>query len=1045
MTNALAQLEICGKLYSFKSNIVYTVGSCDGSDGCEMDVTIPGSSVDHKHAAIDMRSKVVKVFDLVSQFGTYVDDQECDALDSLTITQSCPIKFGAVIGQFTLFRKNHPSFGSSCKDTSGDIISASPEKNNNSKSKSRFLRGPASTQEPVRKEAAPIRKSLSQNDVDLFSNRKSLEIPATQFLIPPTPENGDEDDCFIPETQQIMNTSGEGFDIPSEVMNENVQDPSQNLLAHFQESIVIPRIVHSPIDLSLNISTDNENDVALNKEREMSVTPDLDHEGNILPPKEDISQGSNKENDLAPTQKFKNPLNTSKKSEFDTPESTQAFKQRIVNTQAALNVSEPEKLDQTMAFAKRDSLTISETTQEFRKRIVSTQQVLQDPEDVDNSFLNTQAFKCRLSSTLKPGEKEGEDEEATQKNVPTKKPIFLAPDSDEDGDQMDKGKTPKNALLDSTDDEDVEVQLFSKAPVESKDANTSITPMNVFTQSPTQFTNTPLFGDFLIVPPKDIVLKNVDPNKKVTILNEVRIPSNDQQVVKQVSNDSKDLQFSKMFVKRSKIGQRRPDDSPKAVTRRSKSIEAKSSELKTKPKETHIRNLNKEDIEKEDKKVEPVKKVVPKRYGPKSRTGRWTDSDDSTQTNASIEKVQITRAQVHKSSSSSIDSTTTTTSSNEPLATKPSRRSSARRSKSLSKNNSEQLKTVPISDTNPEIPVESSSESSNIQYETEVKENSRRRSRRLPSSLAKEKEKSEAIIKSSEETNKQTRSRSRLRTKEVQSEEEKMAKPEPKVAAKKGRPKKEAAVRKTISEAKGEEVVQKITRRRHTITQAKKEPTSRKRKSSNESDEGQVSSKKVLKSVNIVFTGIMPDMVAQYKQTLSKFNVTFENDITKCDVLITPKVARTQKLLYAMAKGIPVLSTQYLETIVKFQDFPNDLTKFFLRDADNENKYKFNMPFTIEKAQTDPVFNGLVFYMTPDTFPDNNTLRDIITAAGGKVFKGHPKVQCNTPVILVSSEDDDSLWKPFKKTCSDLKIINGEGIMSSIMRYKLCFDDFIIT
>lgn len=71
-------------------------------------------------------------------------------------------------------------------------------------------------------------------------------------------------------------------------------------------------------------------------------------------------------------------------------------------------------------------------------------------------------------------------------------------------------------------------------------------------------------------------------------------------------------------------------------------------------------------------------------------------------------------------------------------------------------------------------------------------------------------------------------------------------------------------------------------------------------------------------------------------------------------------------------------------------------------------------------------------------------ISDIITAAGGKVLKTPPKSKSNLSVILVSSEEDSSLWNTYKKHCSVLKIINGEGIMVALMRYELCFEEYLL-
>lgn len=337
--------------------------------------------------------------------------------------------------------------------------------------------------------------------------------------------NEDDDDCFIPETQQIIDEpSDEGINISSQIINENYHDPSQDLLVSHHDSMVIPRVVHSPINLNLNFTSDSELNDSVSVQREMSVTPDLDyqgnqvkntsketsvtpdldHEGNALedPSKQSVShsphldenitepanssQGSNKENDTSPTQKFQKASNKSDLKEREsvanisqgsnkendnsltqkfqnpinnpnTPESTQLFRQRIVSTQNAFKAPETQGLEQTMAFEKRDSLAVTESTQEFRRRIVSTQVIRDQEEDEDaDTSLNTQAFKARHSSTIVPDNDTNEVEEATQ--VATKTAVILAPDSDEDEViSPTKNKSRRNAILDSTDDEDNEV------------------------------------------------------------------------------------------------------------------------------------------------------------------------------------------------------------------------------------------------------------------------------------------------------------------------------------------------------------------------------------------------------------------------------------------------------------------------------------------------------------------------------------------------------------------------------------------------------------
>lgn len=120
---------------------------------------------------------------------------------------------------------------------------------------------------------------------------------------------------------------------------------------------------------------------------------------------------------------------------------------------------------------------------------------------------------------------------------------------------------------------------------------------------------------------------------------------------------------------------------------------------------------------------------------------------------------------------------------------------------------------------------------------------------------------------------------------------------------------------------------------------------------------------------------MLPDVMENYKRRLKDFGVAFESDINECSALITSKVARTQKLLIAMAKGIPILSTRFLDAIIENKAVPAEIDTYILRDLINERKYRFDMASTILNAQKGPLLTGIVFYLTPQTFPDNQTLK----------------------------------------------------------------------
>lgn len=255
------------------------------------------------------------------------------------------------------------------------------------------------------------------------------------------------------------------------------------------------------------------------------------------------------------------------------------------------------------------------------------------------------------------------------------------------------------------------------------------TPMNIFTQSPTQFTNTPLFGDFMIVPPKDVLLKKQD--DKAKILENVRVSESSKTSSlqkhklgssleartssrrRQVADLKGKLSSKMKEPEKSNINIKKPswlkareaqtlssnDEHKEKSSSRDIQLDTEQGEEVTdideedvslshhKKKSVSKKDESKDKIEIEVTKNGEQKKERVRKPGPKSRTRRGassrSESENSIAAETKLPQTKTTaprsRTQVHKDSTSSVSTTT----SDEPVETEARARRSQR---STSKN-----------------------------------------------------------------------------------------------------------------------------------------------------------------------------------------------------------------------------------------------------------------------------------------------------------------------------------------------------------------------
>ncbi|XP_061386876.1 probable serine/threonine-protein kinase DDB_G0282963 [Musca vetustissima] len=162
-------------------------------------------------------------------------------------------------------------------------------------------------------------------------------------------------------------------------------------------------------------------------------------------------------------------------------------------------------------------------------------------------------------------------------------------------------------------------------------------------------------------------------------------------------------------------------------------------------------------------------------------------------------------------------------------------------------------------------------------------------------------------------------------------------------------------------------------------------------------------------------------------------------DPKESQILVMDKTFRTFKFLLAMARGIPIVTSQWLNDINTAKSIKKvpPLNKYLLNDPGFEKKHKFTLETSLQLARENKqgLFHGYEFVMTTNIKPTPAELKAIIEISGGIVHtKSPPPAKENQKIYLISCNDDRKDWHKFRRINKNITIITTEAIMSSIMR-----------
>ncbi|KAM7358319.1 uncharacterized protein ACRADG_003340 [Cochliomyia hominivorax] len=159
-------------------------------------------------------------------------------------------------------------------------------------------------------------------------------------------------------------------------------------------------------------------------------------------------------------------------------------------------------------------------------------------------------------------------------------------------------------------------------------------------------------------------------------------------------------------------------------------------------------------------------------------------------------------------------------------------------------------------------------------------------------------------------------------------------------------------------------------------------------------------------------------------------------DPSDSEILVMDKAFRTFKFLLAMARGISIVTSDYLKKLNQTQSVENvKIQDYLFADAEFEQKHKCSLIKSQQKAKKYKLFKGYEFVMTRNILPNPREIQAIIEASGGFVYNKMPSAtKDNQKIYLVSSKEDKKDWHKYRRINKEIIIVSTEAIMSAIMR-----------
>ncbi|XP_042649957.1 mediator of DNA damage checkpoint protein 1 isoform X2 [Tyto alba] len=189
----------------------------------------------------------------------------------------------------------------------------------------------------------------------------------------------------------------------------------------------------------------------------------------------------------------------------------------------------------------------------------------------------------------------------------------------------------------------------------------------------------------------------------------------------------------------------------------------------------------------------------------------------------------------------------------------------------------------------------------------------------------------------------------------------------------------------------------------------------------------------------VLFTAVVASPAMEV--ALRTLGGSMATSVFDCTHLVTDRVRRTVKFLCAVARGIPIVTPEWLH---KSSHSGHVLAPdpFLVRDNQQERHFGFSLAQALRRARCHPLLQGYEVHVTPNVRPEPEHMRDIVTCSGGTFLPTMPHTY-GPRRLVISCEADAGCWAP--ALGARLPLASAELLLTGLLRQRLQLGPFLLT
>ncbi|XP_067830020.1 mediator of DNA damage checkpoint protein 1 isoform X2 [Heptranchias perlo] len=177
----------------------------------------------------------------------------------------------------------------------------------------------------------------------------------------------------------------------------------------------------------------------------------------------------------------------------------------------------------------------------------------------------------------------------------------------------------------------------------------------------------------------------------------------------------------------------------------------------------------------------------------------------------------------------------------------------------------------------------------------------------------------------------------------------------------------------------------------------------------------------------IMFTGLVDENGEKVIKQLGGEMVESVHDSTH---LVTDRIRRTVKFLCAVARGIPVVTPEWLKKCGKSRSFL-PTSSFLVDDSNQEQNFNFKLAESLQKAKEQPLLKDYRVHVTAGVQPEPSQMESILQCSGASVLPKMPRAYKEKTLVISCPAD---LLKCKPALDAGIPVVNAEFLLTGILQ-----------